>query len=380
MFAAHFALVGAQLPFFSGYLEDRGFSASTIGALGAAALAFRVIAGPVIALDVDGRANPRGAIIFWALAVAAPAAFLPWTQGFALGVASLLALCAYGALTPLIDAGALAADRRGALHYGQTRSWGSVAFIVAALGTGALVAGLGLIGAAYAMAIAGVAAFAFSFALPSASHPSHEPTPFAERRRQALDLIRSRTFMVFLAASGLAQGAHAGYYAFTILDWRAQGIDPFLIGLLWAAGTFSEIFLLTRGRGLARRFGPIRLIAAGALAAALRWTLTALAPPLQLLFLVQALHALTFGAVFLGSVEFIARATPPRLVNTAMTLMASTGVGVATAFATFAGGYLYEWGGPPAMYGLMSAMGLAAFAMAVILGRMWSAGGKSVAG
>jgi PPP family 3-phenylpropionic acid transporter len=380
VFAAHFAFVGAQLPFFSGYLEDRGFSAATIGALGAAALAFRVFAGPAIAFHVDGRAQTRGAIMFWALAVALPAAFLPWTQGFALAAASLLALCAYGALTPLIDAGALASDRRGALHYGQTRSWGSFAFIVAALGTGALVAKAGLIGSAYAMAASGVAALALSFALPHAPRAPHAAPSAAERRAEALDLIRSRTFLAYLAAAGLAQGAHAGYYVFTILDWRAQGIDPFLIGLLWATGTFSEIFLLMRGRGIARRFGPVKLMAAGALAAALRWALTALAPPLPVLFLVQALHAFTFGAVFLGSVEFIARATPPRLVNTAMTLMASTAVGVATGFAMFAGGFLYEWGGPPAMYALMSAMGLAAFAATLLLGRLWAAEKKSASG
>ena len=255
-------LIGAQLPFFSGYLEDRGFSAATIGVLGAAALAFRVFAGPAIALDVDGRANARGATIFWAFAVAAPAAFLPWTHGFALAAASLIMMCAYGALTPLIDAGALASDRRGALHYGQTRSWGSAAFIAAAIATGALVGETGLVGAAYAMAASGVAALLLSFALPRAAGAAREATPPALRRKHALDLVRSRTFIVFLAASGLAQGAHGGYYAFTILDWRAQGIDPFVIGLLWATGTFSEIFLLTRGRGLARRFGPIRLIAA----------------------------------------------------------------------------------------------------------------------
>ncbi|MDX2300795.1 MAG: MFS transporter [Xanthomonadaceae bacterium] len=378
MFAAHFALIGAQLPFFSGFLEDRGFSAVAIGAIGAASLLFRMLAGPAIAYRVDSRGAQRSAIAFWAFAVALPATCLPFFSGAMLGAASLAMLCAFGALTPLIDAGALGADRRGALHYGQTRACGSAAFIASAILTGAVVERAGIAAAVIVMAASAAAAFAFSFTLPDTQSASAGAISPAERRAEAGRLVRSRTFLLFLAAAGLGQGAHAGYYYFTILDWRAQGMDARAIGLLWATGTFCEIFILARGRALARRFGPVGLIAAGGAASVLRWTATAFAPPLPILFLVQALHALTFGAAFLGAVEFIARATPERLGNTAITLMSSTGVGLATAAAAFAGGLLYQWGGPAPMYALMAGCGAASALCAWALSRAWVAGERIV--
>ena len=187
-------------------------------------------------------------------------------------------------------------------------------------------------------------------------------------------MIASPVFLAVLFCAGLTQGAHAVYYAFSYLRWEALGYSALTIGFLWATGVIAEIFLLTRARGLARRFGPAALLAIGAAGAAVRWTVTALEPPLWLLFFTQTLHAFTFAATYLGTIEFIDRAAPARLVNTAMTLMSTTGVGAVTGLATVAAGLVWQAHGPAEAYLMMAAMSAVAFLIAVIVARIWSGG------
>jgi MFS transporter, PPP family, 3-phenylpropionic acid transporter len=176
-------------------------------------------------------------------------------------------------------------------------------------------------------------------------------------------------FLLFLASAGLIQGSHAAYYSFSILHWTDLGYGATVVGFLWATGVVAEIFVLTRVRGLVRRWGAETLIIIGGAGAALRWTLTGMDPPLPLLFLVQTMHALSFAAAYLGAVEYIDRSLPKHLTNTAMTLMSTTGVGAITGLATVACGYLYEARGAGAIYALVAAMGASGMMCAALLKR-----------
>ena len=82
----------------------------------------------------------------------------------------------------------------------------------------------------------------------------------------------------------------------------------------------------------------------------------------------------TFAAAYLGSIEFIDRATPVRLVNTAMTLMSTTGVGAVTGIATVVAGFIWTDIGPAAAYLLMAGMGGAAVILSFTAGRLWRGG------
>jgi PPP family 3-phenylpropionic acid transporter len=81
------------------------------------------------------------------------------------------------------------------------------------------------------------------------------------------------------------------------------------------------------------------------------------------------MHALSFAAAYLGAVEYVDRALPKRLTNTAMTLMSTTGVGAVTGLATIACGYLYAASGALAIYALTAAMGAAGAAGGILLKR-----------
>jgi PPP family 3-phenylpropionic acid transporter len=372
-YGGQFILLGVQLPFFAGWLSFKGFAPEEIGLLTGAALIGRLALGPFVAFWADAQDDERRALRLVSSVFALGAAALIIAPGkILISVAALAVLWSFGLLVPLTDAAVLRADRNGRLHYGQTRAAGSFFFLATTVGGGALLTRAGLGAAVWVMAAAASFSLLMSLALPEGAGGGGAAKPLSWR--EAPKLMRQPVFIVVLFSAGLTQGAHAVYYGFSFLRWRELDYSPQTIGFLWAAGVIAEILLLTRARGLARRFSVPMLLAAGGAAAAVRWTLTALEPPLAVLFLVQTLHAFTFAAAYLGAIEFLDRAAPLRLVNTGMTLMSTTGVGALTGLATIAAGFVWSAYGAPPAYFLMTAMGLCAFALALLLGRVWDGG------
>ena len=372
-YGGQFILLGVQLPFFAGWLDARGFTAREIGLVTGAALIGRLALAPFIAFWADHQHDERTALRLVSFVFAASAASLLIAPG-KLGIAAAAAtmIWSFGVLTPLSDAAVLRADRNGRLHYGQTRAAGSAFFVAATVIGGAALSRLGVEAAAWAMAMAAGFAFLMSLALPEGAGARGGARPVSWR--EAPRLIASPVFVCVLIAAGLTQGGHAVYYAFSYLRWAELGYSALTIGLLWATGVAAEIVLLTRARGFVRRFGAKVLLALGAGGAVIRWTATAMEPPLALLFLIQIMHALTFAAAYLGAIEFLDRAAPLRLINTGMTLMSTTGVGAITGLATVAAGFVWDAYGAAAAYLMMAAMGAGALLAALAAARLWDGG------
>ncbi len=372
-YGGQFVLLGFQLPFFAGWLALQGFTPAEIGWITGASLIARLLFGPFVAYWADHQGDERRSLrivtFFFALGAAG---LLIGPNKILIGASAALMMWCFGVLTPLTDTAVLRADRNGWLHYGQTRAAGSFFFLATNILGGALLAKAGVIAAAPAMAIAAAFAFLMTFFLPAGAGGRGGAKPVSWR--EAPKLVSSPAFLMTLGAAGLIQGGHAVYYAFSFLRWEELGYSTFVIGCLWATGVIAEIFLLTRARGLARRFGPATMLAIGGVAAALRWTIIGLEPPLPMLFAVQILHALTFASAYLGAIEFLDRAVPLRLVNTGMTIMSTTGVGAVTGVATVVAGYVWDGAGPASAYFLMAAMGAGAFVLALLLRRLWHGG------
>jgi len=366
-YAAQFVLLGVQLPFLSGWLSAEGFSASEIGLLSGLSLGARLAFGPAVAFWADRGDNHRKALRLVSLLFGAGAIGLAALGGKPLIALSAVAvLWSFGLLAPLSDTAILRADRAGLLHYGEVRAAGSAAFLLTNVIAGFIIVRTDIGAGIVIMAVAGAATFLIAMTLPLSAAPVADE-PGRSRWREAASLMTTPTFLLFLFSVGLIQGSHAAYYSFSILHWTGLGYAATTIGFLWATGVISEIAVLTQVRGLVKRWGAETLIIIGGAGAALRWVLTGIEPPLPVLFAVQALHALSFAAAYLGAVEYVDRSLPKRLTNTAMTLMSTTGVGAITGLATVACGYLYEAHGAGAIYALVAAMGAAGAVGAALL-------------
>ncbi|WP_165793501.1 MFS transporter [Hyphococcus luteus] len=372
-YGGQFILLGIQLPFFAGWLALNGFDASEIGLITGAALIARLLFGPLVAFWADHQTDERRALraVTFLFALGAGGLLIAPTK-ILIGASAALVIWTFGLLVPLTDTAVLRADRNGWLHYGQTRAAGSFFFLSTNIIGGAILTATGVAAAAPAMACAASFAFLMTFLLPAGAGGRGGAKPVSWR--EAPKLLANPVFLIVLFSAGLTQGGHAVYYAFSFLRWEQLGYSTLVIGCLWATGVIAEIFLLTRARGLAKRLGPAKLLALGGAAAALRWTVIALEPPLPLLFIVQTLHAGTFACAYLGAIEFLDRAAPLRLVNTGMTLMSTTGVGAVTGLATVAAGFVWNGAGPAPAYLMMAGMGACAFLAAILLMRVWDGG------
>lgn len=373
LYVAQFLFLGVQLPFLPGWLDARGFEPADIGLMVGAALVLRLLLAPPLAYRAESLRDPRLAIRLAAGGLFALSAILiAPVPNSVVALVGIGVLFCFGLLVPLTDTAVLRADRRGALAYGPVRGGGSAAFIVASLVGGALITATSDEVAIIWLMGAGALTFAAAMALPR--EPGADAGAARPTLRQAFGLFRSRSFLLMLFAGGLVQGGHATYYSFSELHWSALGYSSLLIGTLWTVGVLVEVVVLVKIRPLLRKVSPAQLIALGALAAVIRWPLTGLSPALPILLVIQALHALTFAATYMGTVEFIGRAVPEAYRTTAMTLVSTLGVGAMTGVATVIAGQIFDRAAPFAAYGLMGGMGAVALILSLALMRRWDGG------
>lgn len=376
-YAAVFATVGLQLPYWQVWLSDKGLTPALLGLVSGLSLLARSVSGPVIGYAADRAANRRGtAILMAAGALLSVLCFLAAGDIGAIIVINIFVTMFYAALMPMIETmGVRAAFSRG-LNYGGLRIWGSLAFIATVFLGGHLLDEFGS-GAIYWGVVSAIGlALAVAFLLPADRHilpEGHEGTSVPFSRRAVMQLARSPLFLLFLAGASLMQASHALYYALGTVHWKAAGISGAWLSILWTVGVAAEVVLLYFFGGRRRgRLGATGWLMIGAGAAVLRWTLTAFDPPYGVLVAVQLLHGLTFGAAHLGAMMFLAQAVPYAFAATAQNIYGSA-FAVLLGLASMAAGNLYEiWGG--ATYGLMAAMGCGGLALAALLSRVWTGG------
>jgi PPP family 3-phenylpropionic acid transporter len=167
-------------------------------------------------------------------------------------------------------------------------------------------------------------------------------------------LLAQPRFVLFVATASLLQASHAVYNGFSSLHWRAAGISETVIGELWAEGVIAEVLLFSVSGFFVARLGPIGLLMLAGICGVVRWTVLAQTTDMTALVVIQLLHAITFGAVHLGAMHFVARNAPPGLSATAQGIYASSS-GLAMGLAMIGAGSLFA-----------SFQGKAFFAMAAI--------------
>ena len=165
---------------------------------------------------------------------------------WALVLLSLLTGATWTAILPLGEAVALDEAQRRDLDYGRIRLWGSLAFILAAIGVGEWLERTGP--SIILWSTAGtVACLLVACILLPAGRPPARVVAAADFRR----LVRRPEFLAFVAAAGLIQVSHALYYGFAALHWRAAGHGELVIGLLWAEGVTLPSFRTGDGTAFA---------------------------------------------------------------------------------------------------------------------------------
>lgn len=366
-FTAIFLVAGTKLPYLPVWLDFRGLSGAEIAIITAAPLFLRIVATPAIAMLADRWGNHRGMVVLLAwcslgclLSLSAMTGFWP-----ILAVTLVLAIVTTS-IMPLTETIAMTGVRQAGADYGRMRLWGSLSFIAASFVAGFLVTrhGPGIV--AGVLIAGGIATVAAAHLLPRPVAPPDGRVGVAVG--DIVAMLCDLRFVGFLAAVGLIQSAHAVFYTFGVLHWRAQGLSESWAGVLWAIGVIAEIGLFAFSGAVMRRAGALGLILAGGLASVVRWVAMGFDPPLAVLACLQALHGLTYGATHLGAVHFMSRHVPPAQAGTAQALYASVTAGIAMGLATLLAGRLYPTAGASA-YLAMSVFAAGGVMLALLIGR-----------
>lgn len=365
-FAAFYSSMGVSTPFLAVWFDYRGLSAAEIGLVFAAGMTMKVVFTLLAGQLADQVTRKRDLIT----AILALVALLMAGQHFApsfgqILVLSALATALQAAVVAITDATTLATARSGAFAYSQVRAWGSAAFLVVALALGPILQASGpgpIVLIMAALVAAAVLASRGLIDAPMAARPATRPD-LGEMLRGFIGLLRIPALRRLYLTAALLQNAHIFYYAFSSLHWQKMGLSKEQIGVLWAEGVVFEIilFAVVPRIGFLRR--PVALLMIAGAAGLLRWSVLGTTAEFNSLLLVQALHALTFGAVHLGSMQLLSECSPPGTSARAQGLYAALPLGIGSGIAYMLVGPLYAAVGGAGFYA-MAALSVAGAVMA----------------
>ncbi|MGE3250850.1 MAG: MFS transporter [Hyphomonadaceae bacterium] len=340
-----FCGAGAALPFLPRWLEaERGLTGVEIGAVVSAAQLARIFMGPMIAAWADGLPDRRLPIRLLIIASLAAYAVFFQAHGFwPLFALSFVAATFNQAATPLVEGATLRASRTSPIPFGAARATGSIAFILGNVLGGVLLSGYGPgVVAIWLIASIGTAALSSFVLKPDPAPQTAAALGYRGRLRAGLALLRTPVFARIVFGAGIIQCAHAFYYSFSVLVWRAQGLSDAMTGVLWGFAVGVEVVFLFMLPQIEKRISVENLLLLGAAGAVLRWILLALLPPLWLLWPLQGLHALSFAATHVAALRLVMREAPDEVIGLAQTLYASLSGGLLIGAATILSGFLYD--------------------------------------
>jgi PPP family 3-phenylpropionic acid transporter len=361
---AAFGAIGLTAPYFPLWLEAHGFRGVRMSAIVALTPAFNIVGPPLAGALSDARGG-RGNLLSWAcaasglaMAVLCLAEALDAARWFAMVFLCVLgfALCR----SPII----LLADRialESGGDYGRRRVYGSIGFLLAAIGFGRFCP-------PHATRwLPGVVACTLALAcLASLRLPRVSTAPLAPAFRHAWRLLERRRFRRLLFCSAVFAASHASYDLCGSLLFRDLGAEDDTIGLLWGTGVVAEIVLLGLAAPLLRSARPERLLVLAYAGGALRWFGMSAMPRLGLAFALQPLHAISFGLVWLSSLEVLRRDAAPSALGGAQGLFMGANA-IAATLGMLAFGPLYAAQGGPTVFRLATGLAL----VALLLGSVW---------
>lgn len=355
----YFAFVGAFSPYFTLYLKALSFSATDIAVLMSLMQVMRVLAPNLWGWLAEHLGVRLPIVRLSALMSLAGFSVFFFTEGF-LGIFLGMALMSFfwSASLPLIESVTFAHLGAQGHRYGSIRAWGSVGFIVAVIGLGALLDLLPIGTVLWGTAAVLGSIFVCSMAVPEALRPLAHATTASLG-----ETLRRPEVKALLGACFLMSAAHGAFYVFFSILLVDHGYGKVTVGALWAVGVVSEILVFMFMPRLMRVYALRTILLVAFLCAVLRFALTGWGvASLVLVGLAQVLHGVTFGAYHAAAIAAVNRWFAGRLQARGQALYGSLSFGAGGMLGGLVSGVGWETIGPAWTFTLGSvfaAMGLA---------------------
>lgn len=353
----YFASLGALLPYWSVYLKSLDFSITEIGQLMAILMATKIVAPNVWGWIAD-HTGQRMSIIRTASLLAAASFVGVFVSDAFWWLALVLVMFSFfwNATLPQFEANTMSHLGDEMHRYSGIRLWGSVGFILAVAGLGALLGQHDISVLPYVLLGLFVLIWLNSLWVPE-SATGHLPLDQAPLRR----VLQRPVVLSLLGVCFLAQASHGPYYTFFSLYMADFGYSTTVIGQLWALGVLAEIGVFLLMPKLLPRFGARRLLLLAVVLTTLRWLLTAFyADNLAIITFSQTLHAASFGLYHAVMIFIIHSLFTGAHQGRGQALYSSISFGAGGAAGSLVSGYLWTGLGPQAMYLMAAACSLCA--------------------
>ena len=335
----YFASLGALIPYWGLYQKSLGFGSVEIGELVAIIMATKIVAPNVWGWIADhtGRrmAIVRAGCLFAALAFAG--VFFGQGYWWLVLVMSVFSFF-WNAALPQFEATTLNHLGDQTHRYSSIRLWGSIGFIVAVAGLGALFeqAGTALLPSVLLVLLAAIWLSSLLVPESAAGHQALNEEPLRK-------VLRQPAVVSLLLVCFLLQASHGPYYTFYSLYMVDHGYSETAIGQLWALGVVAEIAVFLKMHHWLPRFGARNLMLAAAALTALRWLLIALfVDQVWIMAFAQTLHAASFGVYHAVSIHLIHHLFTGRHQGRGQALYSSLSFGAGGAAGSLLAGYLWD--------------------------------------
>ncbi len=357
---------GIQMPFLPLWLKDKALSEAEIALVMALMMAVRIFAMPVGTFIADVTKNRRRVIQFAALGSFAAYLLMHFMVGFVpILLTGMLAAALLAPVVPLSETLSLEGSAHYGIDYGRIRMWASLSFLSGSLIAGALLDVIPVTHVVLLIAAAQGLGALMTLVLPhDAALRKTSPAGFSLPALGAV--VLSATFVIFLAAASIGQASHGMLYAMGSVHFDALGYSKFSIGKLWAASVITEILMFAFSNRFYRALGAVNLIAIGTGLGIIRWAVTGLGPPIEAMFVIQMLHAATFGFTHLGTMHYMREKVPEHMRNSAQGIYSALASGVLLSATMWSSGPLYAAFGGSAFF-IMAGVAAIACGLALIL-------------
>lgn len=303
-YLCYFAALGAFVPYWSLFLQQKGFTPAEIGQLSALLVGTKIIAPNLWGWIAD-RTHRTLTVIRWTAWIAAClfAGFLALADYAEFAWLTIVFSFFWNAPLPLFEATTLSHLHGESHRYSRIRLWGSVGFILAVLGVGRWLE----FQTAGRLPI--LVAVLLGTTWLSALVTPQTQSDVQKRTKVGLGSIVFRAdVLAFLAVNVLVQIAHAPYYVFFTVYLNEHLYSSTVTGLLWSLGVVAEIVLFLLMKWLLRRFSLRSILLSSLLLSVARWLLIGnFVDRPGLMILAQVLHAATFGGTHIAAIHFIHR-------------------------------------------------------------------------
>jgi MFS transporter, PPP family, 3-phenylpropionic acid transporter len=353
-----FTVVGvaeaAILPFLPIVLKDRGLSAAEIGVVLAVAALAGFVATPLWGHVADGQLGAEHTLVV--ASVAAAVAAIPFVLAHSflvLTIVAVLVTAARSAMASLSDAIALEHLGDGRAQYGRVRLWLSLGWAISACVWG-IVLQAGSLGWMPWIYAACVLVVAFAAQSVGGGRTVYDPSPTGARRAMLVALAP------FLLSLLLLFAAFSATFSFVSIRISDLGGGLFVVGAATALQAIAEAPVMRVTPRLNRVLGHRALYVVGSLffiASFVAWGF--LDDPLAIA-LVKLVAGIGFALVYVGSVLLVDDLVLPALRGTGQGLAKAVSFGLSPILGSLAGGAIYDYAGPRALFLVCAAAALVA--------------------